>query len=77
MQIGSNLFDMRARDYTPATGQFLSNDPIGLNGGDTDVRRYAGNDPVEYVDPVGEGVYSAARAALGAAAGELSTIQWW
>ena len=30
MQIGTNLFYMRARDYTPATGQFLSNDPLGL-----------------------------------------------
>ena len=35
MQIGTNLFYMRARDYTPATGQFLSNDPLGLGG-----RRY-------------------------------------
>ena len=33
MQIGTNLFDMRARDYTPATGQFLSNDPIGCREG--------------------------------------------
>ncbi len=54
MQIGSNLFPMRARDYTPATGQFLSNDPLGLAGGDTNIRRYVGNDPVTFVDPTGE-----------------------
>ncbi len=33
MQIGNNLFYMRARDYAPATGQFTSSDPLGLGGG--------------------------------------------
>ena len=50
---GSGLYDMRARSYDPSTGQFVSNDPIGLGGGDTDLRRYAGNNPVEWVDPSG------------------------
>ena len=53
IQIGTNLFDMRARDYTPATGQFLSNDPIGLSGGETNIRQYAGNNPVSLVDASG------------------------
>jgi RHS repeat-associated protein/uncharacterized repeat protein (TIGR01451 family) len=53
IQIGANLFDMRARDYTPATGQFLSNDPIGLSGGQTNIRQYAGNNPVSLVDASG------------------------
>ena len=53
MQIGTNLFSMRARDYTPATGQFLSNDPIGLAGGDTNVRRYVDNYPTALTDPSG------------------------
>lgn len=34
-------------------GQFLSDDPIGFEGGDVNVRRYVGNDPVNRVDPMG------------------------
>jgi RHS repeat-associated protein len=55
MQLGDNLFYMRARDYTPETGQFLSNDRWGLSGGDTNLRRLAGNDSIDQVDPVGLG----------------------
>jgi RHS repeat-associated protein/uncharacterized repeat protein (TIGR01451 family) len=50
MQIGNNLFYMRARDYTPATGQFLSNDPFGLGVGDPNMRRYENNDPTNRMD---------------------------
>ena len=44
-QIGTDLFHMGARAYSPTTGQFLSNDPLGLAGGDANLRRYAGNNP--------------------------------
>ena len=54
MQIGANLFQMRARDYTPATGQFLSNDPLNLAGGSVNLRGYVGNAPSNAVDPTGE-----------------------
>jgi RHS repeat-associated protein len=53
MQTASNLFYMRARNYTPATGQFLSNDPIGLEGGDVNVRRYVDNHTTISTDPSG------------------------
>ena len=53
MQFGADLFYMRARNYTPATGQFLSPDPIGLAGRDVNLRRYAGNSPTKFVDPMG------------------------
>ena len=53
VQIGANLFSMRARNYSPATGQFLSNDPIGLAAGDTNIRRYVSNNPTQFVDPSG------------------------
>jgi RHS repeat-associated protein len=53
IQISQNLFDMRARDYTPATGQFLSIDPLGLSGGQSNLHEYAGNNPVSYSDPSG------------------------
>jgi RHS repeat-associated protein len=55
MQDAANLFDMGAREYSPLTGQFSSNDPAGLAGGDLNVRRYVGNNPVNYADPSGLG----------------------
>jgi RHS repeat-associated protein len=51
MQDGSSLFNMAARDYSSTTGQFLSNDPLGLAGGDANVRRYVANSPANAVDP--------------------------
>lgn len=53
MQISSELFYMRARDYSSTSGQFLSNDPIGLSGGDTNIRRYVDNAPTLELDPSG------------------------
>jgi RHS repeat-associated protein len=53
MSVGGGLFDMRARAYSPATGQFLSDDPTGLAGGDTNLRRYVANEPMTQVDPSG------------------------
>ena len=45
---------MGSRYYNDSTGQyFASNDPLGLDGGDVNIRRYTGNDPVNYVDPSG------------------------
>ena len=68
-QIDANLFSMRARIYAPAMGQFSSKDPSGLNGGDANLRRYAGNDPADFVDPSGRGVFAYAGGVAGAAAG--------
>ena len=34
-------------------GQFLTGDPLGLAGGDTDIRRYVTNNPISRVDPLG------------------------
>ncbi|MCY2993353.1 MAG: dockerin type I domain-containing protein, partial [Planctomycetota bacterium] len=53
IQSGTNLFNMRARQYSVTTGQFLSNDPISLGGGDSNLRRYANNAPTNFVDPSG------------------------
>ena len=53
MQIGAEPIHHAARDYTPATGQFTSADPLGLGGLDTNLRRYVANNPVNGVDPEG------------------------
>jgi RHS repeat-associated protein len=47
------LLYMRARFYNVTTGQYLSADPSGLAGGDTNFRRYTANNPVGLVDPSG------------------------
>jgi RHS repeat-associated protein len=49
------LLQMGFRAYSPALGQFASNDPLGLGGGDTNIRRYVGNNVLTRVDPSGLG----------------------
>ncbi|MBX3439418.1 MAG: RHS repeat protein, partial [Planctomycetaceae bacterium] len=49
----NGLVSMRSRFYESTTGRFVSADPIGTNGGDVNLYRYASNNPVSFVDPVG------------------------
>jgi RHS repeat-associated protein len=49
---GLGLYYYRARYYNPATGRFVSEDPIGFDGG-INKYAYAGNDPIDYFDPLG------------------------
>jgi hypothetical protein len=44
---------MRARYYAPYLMRFISPDPLGFGGGDTNLYRYVGNDPVDFTDPSG------------------------
>ena len=48
---GLNLVVERVEN--PMTGRWDSQDPIGLSSGDPDLYRYAGNEPTEFVDPIG------------------------
>ena len=43
----------RARYYNPATGRFISEDPLGFGGGNPNVYAYVGNNPTNYLDPIG------------------------
>jgi len=43
----------RARWYDPATGRWLSQDPIGFEAGDANLYRYVGNGPTGATDPSG------------------------
>ncbi|MBK9058308.1 MAG: hypothetical protein IPL82_10890 [Elusimicrobia bacterium] len=43
-----------ARDYDARTGRWTAKDPIGFNGGDSNVYRYAQGDPINIKDPAGK-----------------------
>ena len=53
MQESDDLYFMRARYYSPSWGRFLSRDPIGLGGGDTNLYSYVQNAPLAYSDESG------------------------
>jgi RHS repeat-associated protein len=67
----TGLSDNRARWYEPATGRFINEDPSGFKGGDANLFRYVGNDPLNQVDPSG----LAAKWASGAKA-SVPTAGW-
>ncbi|MBI5674311.1 MAG: hypothetical protein HZC48_00585 [Nitrospirae bacterium] len=50
---GTGLYYYRARYYSPELQRFISEDPIGLDGGDVNFYAYVGNNPVSWVDPLG------------------------
>jgi RHS repeat-associated protein len=50
----NGMYYMRARYYDPQTGRFISQDPLGFDGGDVNLYIYAKNNPIVYMDPSGE-----------------------
>lgn len=49
----TGLYYYRARYYDARAGRFISKDPIGFDGGDTNLYAYVGNNPVNFIDPLG------------------------
>ena len=47
------IYDYRFRMYHPALGRFLQSDPLGFGGGDANLFRFCGGDPVNRRDPLG------------------------
>ena len=41
------------RDYDPAVGRFISEDPLGFGGRDVNLYAYVASNPVNWVDPLG------------------------
>ncbi|MEK2645512.1 RHS repeat domain-containing protein [Bdellovibrio sp. BCCA] len=78
----TGLVRFGARDYSPIVGRWTNKDPIGFNGGDTNLYGYVANNPVSYIDPTGNcpwcigavvgGVASGVSAYL--AGGDVKTI---
>jgi len=48
----TELYYYRARWYDPQARRFISEDPIGLNGG-INLYAYVGNNPINAIDPFG------------------------
>jgi RHS repeat-associated protein len=60
------LYCYRARYYHPGVQRFISEDPIGLFGGDTNLSGYVANSPLAFTDPLGlDAVTTAANVAAG------------
>ena len=53
MDAGNGLDFMRARFYSEADGRFVQQDPIGINGGDTNLYSYVFNNPNFFIDTSG------------------------
>ena len=49
----TGLVRFGARDYDPHVGRWTSKDPLGFNGGDTNLYAYVFSDPVNLIDPSG------------------------
>ena len=45
--------DFQDRYFNPDTGRFLSEDPIGFDGGDANLYRYVNNNSINLTDPSG------------------------
>jgi RHS repeat-associated protein len=50
---GTGLYYYRARYYSSTLQRFISEDPAGYGSGDVNLYAFAGNDPVNYIDPSG------------------------
>jgi len=49
----TGLVRFGARDYDPSVGRWTAKDPIGFEGGDTNLYTYVSNDGVNRIDPTG------------------------
>jgi RHS repeat-associated protein len=53
MAESNGFYYMRARYYDPVIGRFISEDPLGFDGGDVNLYVYGSNNPLLVVDPWG------------------------
>jgi RHS repeat-associated protein len=53
LDTATGLYYDNARYYDSSTGQFISQDPTGFAGGNTNLYGYVNNDPTNLIDPTG------------------------
>ena len=51
---GFTLYNFRARYFDTASARFVSSDPAGFSGGSHNLYAYAGNSPLNLMDPTGK-----------------------
>jgi RHS repeat-associated protein len=77
----TGLVHFGARNYDPLTGRWISKDPILFMGGETSLYGYAGNDPINFIDPSGlyclsnRAISVISNALAGALAGAAATSE--
>jgi RHS repeat-associated protein len=72
---GTGLYYYRARYYSPDQKRFISADPLGFGGGDSNFYAYVGNNPINFSDPTGESWESFAQGlVVGGASGLVSSF---
>lgn len=49
----NGFYYMKARYYDPEVGRFISEDPLGFEGGDVNLYAYVRNLPTMFIDPLG------------------------
>lgn len=67
-QDSSGLYYYRARYYDPETRRFVTEDPIGFDGG-INFYAYSGNNPITSNDPSGKLCFNCATAVIGLVSG--------
>jgi uncharacterized protein RhaS with RHS repeats len=63
----------RARYYQPRLQRFISEDPIGLVGGDVNFYAYTGNEPIRFFDYDGMSSATAALPLIGSSLSEVTS----
>lgn len=53
LDVETGLYQNGRRDYNPKKGGYNEADPIGFNGGDINLFRYAKSNPLRFIDPFG------------------------
>ena len=49
----TGVYEYRARYYDQNVGRFISEDPLGFGGGNSNLYAYVGNNPTDFIDPFG------------------------
>ena len=84
---GTGLYYYRARYYSPSLQRFISEDPIGMGGGDLNLYAYVGNSPTNATDPNGEAAHMVVGAVVAGGGnlayqlyqngGNFGCVNWW